>query len=160
MQRGAVMIHGSVAEVFENDASAMGMIGHGYTYSAHPVGAAAALACVPLIKKMGVADNAAARGEQLLAGGKALAEKYDVVGDVRGKGLMFCMEMVADRTTKTPLDKESIGKIFSGAYDAGVMVRISGNNLICSPPLIITEAETQNLLDGIESGLRAATANG
>ena len=157
---GAVMIHGSVAEVFENDASAMGMIGHGYTYSAHPVGAAAALACVPLIKKMGVADNAAARGEQLLAGGKALAEKYDVVGDVRGKGLMFCMEMVADRTTKTPLDKESIGKIFSGAYDAGVMVRISGNNLICSPPLIITEAETQNLLDGIEAGLRAATANG
>ena len=79
---------------------------------------------------------------------------------VRGKGLMFCMEMVADRTTKTPLDKESIGKIFSGAYDAGVMVRISGNNLICSPPLIITEAETQNLLDGIEAGLRAATANG
>ena len=94
------------------------------------------------------------------AGGKALAEKYDVVGDVRGKGLMFCMEMVSDRATKTPLDKESIAKIYNGAYDAGVMVRISGNNLICSPPLIITEAETQTLLDGIEAGLRAATANG
>ena len=155
---GAVMIHGSVAEVFENDASAMGMIGHGYTYSAHPVGAAAALACVPMIKEAGVADNAAARGAELLAGGQALAEKYEIVGDVRGKGLMFCMEMVADRRTKAPVDKATTGMIFEAAYEAGVMVRISGNNLICSPPLIITAEEIQTLLDGIEAGLQAATA--
>ncbi len=155
---GAVMIHGSVAEVFENDESALGMIGHGYTYSAHPVGAAAALACVPLIKKSGVADNAAARGAELLAGGQALAEKYEIVGDVRGKGLMFCMEMVGNRETKAPLDKAAIGTIYQAAYEAGVMVRISGNNLICSPPLIITAEETQTLLNGIEAGLQAATA--
>ena len=155
---GAVMIHGSVAEVFENDASAMGMVGHGYTYSAHPVGAAAAMACVPMIKEAGVADNAAARGAELLAGGQALAEKYEIVGDVRGKGLMFCMEMVADRRTKAPVDKATTGMIFEAAYEAGVMVRISGNNLICSPPLIITAEEIQTLLDGIEAGLQAATA--
>ena len=155
---GAVMIHGSVAEVFENDESALGMIGHGYTYSAHPVGAAAALACVPLIKKSGVADNAAARGAELLAGGQALAEKYEIVGDVRGKGLMFCMEMVGNRETKAPLDKAAIGTIYQAAYEAGVMVRISGNNLIFSPPLIITAEETQTLLNGIEAGLQAATA--
>lgn len=155
---GAVMIHGSVAEVFENDESALGMIGHGYTYSAHPVGAAAALACVPLIKKSGVADNAAARGAELLAGGQALAEKYEIVGDVRGKGLMFCMEMVGNRETKAPLDKAAIGTIYQAAYESGVMVRISGNNLICSPPLIITAEETQTLLNGIEAGLQAATA--
>ena len=138
----------------------MGMIGHGYTYSAHPVGAAAALACVPLIKKARVADNSAARGAELLAGGHALAEKYEIVGDVRGRGLMFCMELVSDRTTKTPLDKVTIAKIYEAAYEAGVMVRISGNNIICSPPLIITKEETQQLLDGIEVGLKAAELGG
>ena len=73
---------------------------------------------------------------------------------------MFCMELVSDRAKKTPLDKATIAKVYEGAYEAGVMVRVSGNNLICSPPLIITQDETQKLLDGIEAGLRTAEIGG
>ena len=69
---------------------------------------------------------------------------------------MFCIELVSDRAKKTPLDRQTTAKVFEAAYEAGVMVRVSGNNLICSPPLIITQAQTQQLLDGIEAGLRAA----
>lgn len=154
---GAVMIHGKVAEVFESDETAFGMIGHGYTYSAHPVGAAAALACLPEITKANVADNSAARGDELLAGADALKEKYDLVGDVRGKGLMIALELVADRDSKAPAAKDTVATVFETAYEAGVMVRISGPNLILSPPLVITSEHVQSILSAIDTGLAKAS---
>ena len=154
---GAVMIHGSVAEVFENDESAAAAIGHGYTYSAHPVGAAAAIACLNLTREQNVVVNAAARGKELLDGAKKLAETYGLIGDVRGQGLMFCMELVSDRATKAPLDKARADALAAAAYEAGVMVRISGPNMICSPPLVISAEEIQKVLSGIEAGLKAVS---
>ncbi|MFC6486984.1 aspartate aminotransferase family protein [Nitratireductor sp. GCM10026969] len=153
---GAVLISEKVAEVFENDATAFGAIGHGYTYSAHPVGAAAALACLPEFKKADVAANAAARGEELLAGCLGLKKRYDLVGDVRGRGLMVALELVADRTTKQPVDKKLISLVFETAYAAGVMVRVSGNNIILSPPLVITADDVGKVVAAIEAGLAAA----
>lgn len=79
---GALMIGEQMQEVFENNPAAK--IGHGYTYSGHPVGAAAALACLAETKRLNVVDNAAARGDQLYQGCLALQEKYDIIGDVRG----------------------------------------------------------------------------
>ena len=156
---GAVMIHGKVAEVFESDATAFGAIGHGYTYSAHPVGAAAALACIPEINRLNVADNAAARGAELKAGCEALMSKYELIGDVRGQGLMVAMECVSDRTTKAPGDKAVMADLFEATYAAGVMVRISGPNIILSPPLVITASDVQDILSGLETGLKAVSAN-
>ncbi len=154
---GATMISGKVAEVFESDETAFGAIGHGYTYSAHPVGAAAALACLPEITKANVADNAAARGDELLAGAEALKEKYELIGDVRGKGLMVALELVADRDAKTPAAKDTIATVYETAYEAGVMVRISGPNLILSPPLVITSDHVQLILSAIDAGLAKAS---
>ncbi len=153
---GAVMIHEKVAEVFESDRSSFGAIGHGYTYSAHPVGAAAALACLPEIVKNDVANTSIARGDELLTGLQALADKHEVVGDVRGKGLMCAIELVEDRATKKPIDKSRIARVFETIYEAGVMVRISGPNMIFSPPLIITSAHVQAMLAATDAGLAAA----
>lgn len=152
---GAVMIHGKVADVFESDTGKMGAIGHGYTYSAHPVGAAAALACIPEINRLQVHTNAAARGAQLLAGLTALMERHEVIGDVRGAGLMVCAELVGDRASKAPLAPPLIAKIFEAIYAAGTMVRISGNNLIMSPPLILSQTEADTILDCLEAGFHA-----
>ena len=149
---GAVMIHEKVAEVFESDASKLGVISHGYTYSAHPVGAAAALACIPEINRLRVNENAAVRGEQLKSGLENLMERYEIIGDVRGKGLMVCAELVNNRKTKAPLDAPLVAKIFEATYQAGTMVRISGNNLIMSPPLILSQAEAATILDCLEAG--------
>jgi len=153
---GAVMISEKVAEAFEGNSDAFGNIGHGYTYSAHPVGCAAALACLPEIDKANVAENAAARGDELLAAAVALKEKHELVGDVRGKGLMVALELVSDREKKTPVDKATIGGVFETAYAEGVMLRVSGPNIILSPPLVITADDVANIASAIDAGLAAA----
>ena len=80
--------------------------------------------------------------------------RHAVVGDVRGgHGLMCALELVSDRATKTPAAKQTMARAHRGAYDAGVMVRVSGNNIILSPPLILTEADVATILSALESGL-------
>lgn len=150
---GAVMIAEAVAEVFESDESGKAAIGHGYTYSGHPVGAAAALATLAETQRLKVNENAAARGAELFAGLQALKARHDVIGDVRGgHGLMNAVELVADRATKKPADKATPGKVQVKAYQEGAMVRVSGNNIILSPPLILTSADVQVILKALEAG--------
>jgi putrescine---pyruvate transaminase len=153
---GAVLMNEKITSVFEGDKSSFGMIGHGYTYSAHPVGAAAALACVPLFEEHNVAENAAARGAEMLAAAEALKAKHALVGDVRGKGLMTALEIVSDRDKKTAASKPTMQKIFDGAYEADVMIRISGNTIILSPPLIVTAEHIAAIASAIDAGLSHA----
>lgn len=153
---GAVMVSGAVAEVFEKDTTGKGAIGSGYTYSGHPVGAAAAIACLRETERLQVQTNAAERGAQLFAGLQALMARHDVIGDVRGgHGLMCALELVSDRATKTPIDKKTIGKVHRATYEAGVMVRVSGNNIILSPPLIISDAQMTKVLSALDAGFSA-----
>ncbi|MFM7444376.1 MAG: aminotransferase class III-fold pyridoxal phosphate-dependent enzyme [Tabrizicola sp.] len=153
---GAVMVSEAVAEVFEKDTSGKAAIGSGYTYSGHPVGAAAAIACLHETQRIQPQKNAAARGNQLFAGLQALMARHEVIGDVRGgHGLMCALELVADRATKAPIDKKVIGKVHRATYEAGVMVRVSGNNIILSPPLVVTEADVAKILAGLEAGFAA-----
>ncbi len=153
---GATMIHEKLADVFESDKSGAANMDQGYTYSGHPVGAAAALAALAEIRRQRIWENAAARGDELYAGLKALAGKYDVIGDVRGgEGLMCALELVSDRATKKPVDKAVPLVLQKAAYDDGVMVRVSGNTVIFSPPLIITAEHVQEILRAVETGLKA-----
>ena len=153
---GAVMIAEHVAETFEKDETGKAAIGHGYTYSGHPVGAAAALACLSETLRLNVPENAAARGAQLHQGLLALQEKHDVIGDVRGgHGLMCAMELVADRATKTPIDKKSINTVQEVAYQSGAMVRVSGPNIILSPPLVLTAQDVETILTALDAGFSA-----
>jgi putrescine---pyruvate transaminase len=156
---GAVMISEKVAQVFENNKGAMGSIGHGYTYSGHPVGAAAALATLKETKRLDVAPNAKARGEELLAGLEELKQRHELVGDVRGKGLMCAVELVSDREKKTAAAKDVVQKVYDVAYEAGVMVRTSGANVIISPPLVITAADVTRIVSALDAGLSAAGGN-
>lgn len=150
---GAVMISDAVAEVFEQDETGRAAIGHGYTYSGHPVGAAAALACLAETKRLNVKDNAAVRGAELYDGLKALQADFDVIGDVRGgHGLMCAMELVSDRATKTPIDKARVNKVQEVAYQSGAMVRVSGPNIILSPPLVLTSEDVQVILSSLRAG--------
>ena len=154
---GAVLLSGEMAEVFENADEASGMIGHGYTYSCHPVGAAAALACLAETQRLNVMENASARGAQLFSGLQSLAERFSVIGDVRGgAGLMCGVELVSDPATKTPLDVATAKKIFEATYEAGVMVRLSGTNLLMSPPLILGAGDVDTILAALAKGLEAA----
>ncbi|MGI9357342.1 MAG: aminotransferase class III-fold pyridoxal phosphate-dependent enzyme, partial [Rhizobiaceae bacterium] len=86
-----------------------------------------------------------------------LREKFNLIGDVRGKGLMVALELVSDRNSKAPAARDTVATVFETAYEAGVMVRISGPNLILSPPLIITSEHVQSILSAIDAGLTKAS---
>ena len=153
---GAVMIADHVVEVFEGDTEGKAAIGHGYTYSGHPVGAAAAIACVTETLRLNVKDNAAARGQQLFEGLQKLYDDFDVIGDVRGgHGLMCALELVSDRTTKKPTDKATPVKLQKAAYESGAMIRVSGPNVILSPPLVLTAEDVDTILAALRSGFQS-----
>ncbi|MFV1440392.1 MULTISPECIES: aminotransferase class III-fold pyridoxal phosphate-dependent enzyme [unclassified Phaeobacter] len=152
---GAVMLGDRMIEVFEDNPDAK--IGHGYTYSGHPVGAAAALACLAEMQRLKVTETAAARGTQLYEGCLALKERYEIVGDVRGgHGLMTAIELVSDRQPRAPLDGRRALAVQEACYEAGALVRVSGANVILSPPLILSEGEASSLLEALRIGLEAA----
>ena len=154
---GAVMIADHVANTFEEDKSGKAAIGHGYTYSGHPVGAAAAIACLQETERLKVNENAAARGAELFAGAELLHAKHEIVGDVRGgEGMMTALELVSDRETKTPIDKAVAGKVQELAYQAGVMVRVSGPNIILSPPLVLSKDEAATIISTLDEALTGA----
>lgn len=152
---GAALMSDAVAEVFENGDEEAAIF-HGYTYSAHPVGAAAVTACLSETIRLDTKTNAAARGAQLFDGCVALMEKYDIIGDVRGgHGLMTGIEIVSDARVKTPMDMPTMKKIHQATYDAGAMVRLGGNNILMSPPLVITKDEVERVLVALDAGLSA-----
>ncbi|WP_409190485.1 aminotransferase class III-fold pyridoxal phosphate-dependent enzyme [Bradyrhizobium sp. RDM4] len=150
---GATMIGDKIAEAFESDETSFGSIGHGYTYSGHPVGCAAGIAAVAETKRLKLDARAEAYGAILDEALSALKQKHEIVGDVRGKGLMAALELVADRGSKKALDKKRVGKIADAIYDAGVMVRVSGSNIILSPPLIVTAEDARTIAHAIDHGL-------
>ncbi|MFV0492795.1 MAG: aminotransferase class III-fold pyridoxal phosphate-dependent enzyme [Pseudorhodobacter sp.] len=153
---GGVMLGEKVVDAFENCKAPEGFIGTGYTYSGHPVGAAAALATLEETRRLNVPENAAARGAQLYQGAQRLMAKYDLIGDVRGGyGLMTGIECVADRDSKAPAPAPLMDRIQKTAYENGVMIRISGPNIILSPPLILTQAEADTILAALDDGFAA-----
>ncbi len=149
---GAALLNDKVAEVFEKDTTGEAAIFHGYTYSAHPVGAAAVTACLSETLRLDTKTNAKARGTQLFEGVQKLAQKYDIIGDIRGgHGLMTGIEIVTDKAAKTPMDMDTMKRIHKTAYEAGAMVRLGAHNILMSPPLTITDTEVQTVLDALDA---------
>jgi adenosylmethionine-8-amino-7-oxononanoate aminotransferase len=156
---GATAISRKISDVFEHDTSGAAAVSHGYTYSAHPVAAAAALATLDLIEQLDVPGHAARVGAHLQERLQAL-HRFSFVGDVRGVGLMAGIEMVADKARRTPMPRSSDipARVAREAYRRGLMVRISGPNLILSPPLIITREQIDLLADTLEASFAAVEA--
>lgn len=154
---GATLVSEEIAETFENSSKETGAIGHGYTYTGHPVGAAAGIACLEETKRLKLKDNAKARGKQLYEGLCELSKKFDIIGDVRGgKGLMTGLELVSDQSEKTPVDNKTMAQIHQKIYDSGVNVRIAGHKILMSPPLIISSTEIDHMLYAFSEGLSIA----
>ena len=150
---GATLINQRIADAFEAEAGSAGMLGHGYTYSGHPVGCAAAIAALDLARSLRVWDNAAACGGLLMDGLARLHQRHALIGDVRGKGLMACLEIVTDRASKTPAKEALMAQIAGGAAKAGVLVRSSGSCINLSPPLIVQPEDIETIVDALDRSL-------
>lgn len=153
---GAVMVGEKMEDAFMSDESGAGAIYHGYTYSGHPVGCAAALAALDATFALPDLPARAARlGESIRSALKTHAANHPMVGEIRGCGLMMAVEMVSDRKSKTPADERVMAKLRQSVYDAGASVRVSGNLVILSPPLVISDSEAGQIADAVGAGLSA-----
>jgi len=154
---GATALSAKVANVFLNDTSGAGTVAHGYTYSGHPLAAAAALATFDELERLDVPGNAARVGAHFQQRLSVFEQKFSFVGNVRGQGLMTGIEMVSDKVKRTPVARSSDipARVAREAYERGAMVRISGPNMILSPPLVITREEVDQLVDVLEASFAA-----
>jgi adenosylmethionine-8-amino-7-oxononanoate aminotransferase len=151
---GACVVNDKVEAGFKANKDALGAIYHGYTYSGHPVGCAAGLACLEETVRLDVVTNAAAQGKHLLDCFKGLMAKHAAIGDVRGKGLMLSIEAVADRASKAPAGKRFVSALADLAYDARAPILTSGNIIIFSPPLILSRRDADAIVAAVDVAFR------
>jgi 4-aminobutyrate aminotransferase / (S)-3-amino-2-methylpropionate transaminase / 5-aminovalerate transaminase len=134
--------------------------GLGGTYGGNPVAAAAALAVLDKIEAEGLLERSRAVGETIEERLRAFQERFGAVGDVRGRGAMRAMELVADRATKEPLDAATMAALARSALERGVIVLTAGtygNVVRLLPPVTIEEGLLDEGLDLLEEAF-AATA--
>ena len=140
------------------------LFGHGQSYSGHALGCAAALASLEVLHEDGLITQSASLGAQLGEQLRTLGQKHPCVGNVRGMGLFWTMELVANPSTKEPLRKatekyeETIVKQVSDFLfrERQVYVPSDKFGLWIVPPLIVNEEEIEFLLDAIEDALALA----
>ena len=128
---------------------------HASTFGGNPVACAAALATIALLRD-GLVKNAEVVGAHLLAGAKALMETHQILGDVRGRGLMIGLELVRDRKTKERATTER-DRVVRECFTRGLLVLGAGQNAIrLSPPLVLTKAQADTALGILDQALRVA----
>ena len=163
---GAVLCSDKIYEAF---VAGTGAFVNGHTYSAHAVACAAALAVQDVIRDEGLLDRVGAAGARLR---ERLIERFGrhrYVGDVRGRGLLMAIELVADRETKMPFDSalRVSARIKAEAFERGLLVYPGsgtvdgrrGDHVLLAPPYIVTDAEVDVIVERLGEAVDAATAD-
>jgi 4-aminobutyrate aminotransferase len=118
---------------------------HGSTFGGNPVSCAAALATLDIVE--GLLPHVQSMGERLLAGARRLQERYSVIGDVRGRGLMIGVELVKDLVTREPYP-ELVDRLTERAFKRGLLLLGAGKSVIrLAPPLVLDEYDVDTGLD-------------
>lgn len=153
---GAMIFSDRIFDVVGDDGR---YFANGFTYSSHPVAAAAALKNIEIMEREQMLDHVREVGPYFLERLGSLAD-LAMVGDVRGHGLMACVEFVADKETKRPYPEElDIGKRVSDICDEmGLMVRPIVNLNVMSPPLVVTRDDVDFIVTTLRSAIVRARA--
>jgi 4-aminobutyrate aminotransferase len=129
---------------------------HGNTFGGNPLCCAAALATLDLVERE-YAANAAAVGEHFLSRLRELQGRHDVIGDVRGKGLMIGMELVRDRASRAPA-RELCDVVIRHAFHNGLILLSCGASTVrFMPPLLVTKGDVDEAMGLLEASLVEAT---
>jgi len=141
---GGVVISGDIAATFDER-----VFPGGLTYSGHPVATASIVASIDAMKEEGIVDNAKAIGENVLGPGlRALAEKHPVIGEVRGLGVFWALDLVTNRETREPLapyggTSDAMNALVAACKSRGLMPFANFNRMHVVPPCTITEDEAR-----------------
>ena len=128
---------------------------HMFTYTGHPAGAAAALVNLDIIERENLVENSRLRGEQLKESLEDLKKKHPSIGDVRGIGLLQGVEFVRDRETKElwPPEAEFAERMTARLFDRGIYLRVRGQILQMTPPLVISADEIDEVVTAVDESL-------
>ncbi|KIC08882.1 aminotransferase [Leisingera sp. ANG-M1] len=160
---GAMVAKGSIVEAVLDAGGFM----HGFTYAGNPLACAAGVAVLGELQRQDMIGNAARMGELLKERLAGLMERYPFIGDVRGKGLLLAFELVADRGTMAPLPKglNAYNRLVDLAYERGLIIYsrrtrggLEGDHFLVCPPLIVTEAQVDEITGILTESLDAMAA--
>lgn len=157
---GAVTLDEPVYQAMLEQSRKLGAFAHGYTYTAHPVSAAVALKTIELYERLNLIDHVKKMAPIFEGRFNKLAD-HPLVGEVRVKGLIGAIELVADKASKKPFKpKSAVGaKMVNFLQQNGLIARaVAGDSVALCPPLIINEAEINEMFDRFEKGLELTTA--
>lgn len=154
----ASIISKRVWQVLEQGTDELGVLGHGWTYSAHPIGAAAGIANLKLVDDLDLVDNARETGAYFKAAMTKALGGHPNVGEIRGEGMLLAIELVKDRESRIPYDPAlRIGaKVNAALLGRGVISRAmpQGDILGFAPPLCLTSAEADIIVGAMEESVR------
>ena len=149
---GGVIFHQRIAEFFEDT-----MFPGGLTYSGHPLAMASINAALQAMEDEGMVNNAKTIGEDHLRPGLlALQANHPAIGDVRGLGCFFALDLVADPVTKAPLDAAAMGRIKGEIVARKLLPFVVDNRIHVVPPLIVSPEQIQTALHIYDEALTAA----
>ncbi|MCR9282069.1 MAG: aspartate aminotransferase family protein [Rhodobacteraceae bacterium] len=153
------IVSDKVWKVLEDGTDEFGPIGHGWTYSAHPIGAAAGVANLKLIDSLGLVANAGSAGAYFKNALTNALGDHANVGDIRGDGLLCAIEFVSDKASRTYLDPASKTgpQVAAALLKEGVIGRAmpQGDILGFAPPLCISEAEIDKVVDATVKAVKS-----
>lgn len=156
---GAMVAH---KDIVANVLDAGGFL-HGFTYAGNPLACAAGLAVLDEIERENLCANAATTGALLKAELEKLMERFSIIGDVRGEGLLLAFELVDDRASMRPLPKElnAFNLLVDIAYDNGLIIYsrrtrggYSGDHFLIAPPMISNADHVAEIIEGLDTSLR------
>jgi L-2,4-diaminobutyrate transaminase len=153
----AAIVGERVWQVLEEGSGKFGPFAHGYTYAGHPIGTAAALANLDIIEREDLPANAAKVGSYVLDRLHQELDDHPLVGEIRGRGLLFAVELIADKSRKQRFDPGlKVGQHFAAiCLEHGLIARPmpGGDILGFAPPLVLTEAESDLIVDIVVKAL-------
>lgn len=150
----AVMVSEPIYAAMVDQSDKVGVFGHGYTYGGHPVCAAVAVAALDRYDELAVVDNVRKVGAYMQRRLREFAD-HPLVGEVRGVGMMAGVELVQNKASKAAFAPQlAIGGVCSGfALERGVITRNLGDTMSFSPPLVISEAEVDVIVEAFATAL-------
>jgi 4-aminobutyrate--pyruvate transaminase len=154
----ALYINDKVYQTIADAAASIGTFGHGYTYSGHPLACAVALETLKIYESDRVVEHVKRVAPRLQEGLRKYTG-HPIVGDVRGIGLIAALELAENPKARKPFDAaRGVGAFFANAAQKhGLIVRVMGGDIIAvSPPLVITEAEIDELVARLSRALDLA----
>lgn len=146
---GGVIVTSEIAHAFDER-----VFPGGLTYSGHPLAAASIIANMEAMAEEGVVENAATIGRDHLGPGlRGLADTHDIVGEVRGTGVFWAVELVSDRQTREPLDGATVTAIKNTCQEQGLIVFPSVNRIHMVPPCVVTPDEVARAVEILDNAL-------